>query len=289
VARLQYRTVHEDLVEALPELRLPRDRLVADWLEFDTELPGQHIVFDGTLQTLVEIVLTLEPGTPGRDELLRRALDFAEAMLAARDRGLEELALDAVAETLAGHPAGRDAADAFGGPRLRRWMTRHAGDYDPAANEDLIDLWGVRAELAPLLPDTPLQAIPGISHPADYMKIETLDAARDLPDGTVLLSTFGTTRLYVVVRAEQVALDTARLHRAARDLADYVGGDDPTGEPAMRLRRIPLGERVWNMDDGEDRHGRLRNEPWIAAALHPLREAILDHLAGRTDRLEIDD
>jgi hypothetical protein len=258
---MRYETVQRELIAALPELRAPRDRLVADWLTFDVTPPDESTVFAGTLTPLLEIVLALDPATPGRDAVLERILGFRDAMVASGDPRLAGLAAEAVSETLARHEAGE-------------------GEEEPA------DLWGVRAELADRLPRTPLQAIPGISHPADHLGLESLDAARDAPDGTVLLSTFGTTRLYVVVRADEVALDSARLHRAARDLAEYLG-DDPEGEPAMRLRRIPLGERVWNMDDGESRHGRLRAEPWIAPSLRSLRHAILDHLAARTERLDL--
>jgi hypothetical protein len=287
---MRYRTVHEDLIRTIPELRLPYERLVADWLEFDNRPPGQYVVFSGTIEPLVEVAVNLEPGTPGRDQVLRRAFDFAEAMLASADPQLAGLAIDAVAEPLARQPGGVEAVGTLGGSRLQRWVARHGAAHTRPGGpaEELIDLWGVRAELARLLPDTPLQAIPGISHPADHLRIEVLDDARAAPDGTILLSTFGTTRLYVVARAEDIALDADRLHRAARDLAEFMGGEDPFGEPAMRMRRIPLGERVWNMDDGENRHGRLRAEPWIAAPLEHLREEILDHLAGRTERLELD-
>jgi hypothetical protein len=286
VRELHYRTVHEDLIEALPELRRPYERLVEDWDGYGGEPPGQYIVFPDTLGKLLRVLLMLDDGTPGRGELLRRALDFGEEMLGSDDAAVEGVAIDSVADTLDGHPAGRDVAERFGGPRLKRWFQRHSRrDWGRPATDEIIDLWGVRAELADRLPGTRLQAIPGISHPADYLALATVEEAQAAPDGVVLLSTFGTTRLYVVVPARRVAIDDATLHRAAQDLAAFLGGEDPTGDPGVRLRRIPMGERVWNMDRGDEKHARLGHDPWIAGELEPLRPAILDHLAGRTSKL----
>jgi hypothetical protein len=80
VRELRYRTVHEDLIAALPALRRPYERLFSDWDDFDGEPPGQYIVFPDTRGTLLQVVLTLDEGTPGRDALLRRALDFVETL-----------------------------------------------------------------------------------------------------------------------------------------------------------------------------------------------------------------
>jgi hypothetical protein len=85
VAKLRYATVHEDLVAALPELAEPYARLFEDWDNFDSRPPGQYLVFPGTLGTLLEVTLTLPEGTPGREDLLQRAISFGELMLNAED------------------------------------------------------------------------------------------------------------------------------------------------------------------------------------------------------------
>ncbi|MGH3021309.1 MAG: hypothetical protein ACRDNR_14315, partial [Gaiellaceae bacterium] len=72
---LRYRTVHEDLVDVLPELGEPYRRLFQDWDNFGGEPPGQYIVFSETYGTMLEVALTLPDQTPGRAELLRRALE----------------------------------------------------------------------------------------------------------------------------------------------------------------------------------------------------------------------
>jgi hypothetical protein len=125
VGALRYATVHEDLIEALPELRRPYERLFEDWNDFGGEPPGQYLVFPDLLGTFLEIVLTLAEGTPGRTELLRRALRFGEEMLGAKGH-VRGLAIDSFAETLDLHPAGRRAAEQLGGPRLKAWSRRTA-------------------------------------------------------------------------------------------------------------------------------------------------------------------
>jgi hypothetical protein len=287
VRELRYRTVHEDLIAALPELRRPYQRLFDDWDDFGGEPPGQYLVFPDTLGRVLEIALTLEDGTPGRAELLRRALSFAE-MLFGDDSELQSLVIDAVADTLDGHPAGREAAARFGGPRLNAWFARYSrDDWKRPPADQIIDLWGVRAELDALLPATPLAEIPGISHPADYLALDSVQAARAFDDGAVLLSTFGTTRLYAVVRAADVAIGDAGLDRAARDIAAFLGGEDPQGNPGLRVRRIPRGERVWNMDTGAERHTRLHAGPWVADALAELRPALLAYITGQAAQLDL--
>jgi hypothetical protein len=287
VGGLRYRTVHEDLIAALPELRRPYERLFADWDNFQGEPPGQYIVFD-TLGTLIQVVLTLDEDTPGRDDVLRRALKFAETMFGGADGEVEGLAIDSVAETLSNHPAGRQAAERLGGPQLNAWFASYAVDpREGPPDDEIIDLWGVRAELDPLLPATPLAAIPGISHPADHLALDSVNAARAVDDGAVLLSTFGTTRLYVVIRTAHIAIDEERLDRAAQDIAAFVGGEDPHGEPGLRLRRIPIGERVWNMNAGAEKHTRLYREPWVADELGAVRSPLLAYIAGQRSGLDL--
>jgi len=257
-----------------------------DWDDFGGEPPGQYIVFSDTLGTLLEVTLTLAEGTPGRAVVLRRALAFGEAMLAGASRAVHDLAIDAVAETLDGHPAGVAAAGRFGGPRLNTWFATHSEpDWPRPPHAEIIDLWGVRDELSALLPGIALQAIPGISHPAKYHALASLDVARAAADGMVLLSAFGTTTPYVVARAAGVTAGRETLAHAARDIAVLLGEEEREAAPGLELRRIPLGERVWNMARGPEPHGRVTDEPWVAAVLEAHRDEILDLLAGRIARL----
>lgn len=286
---LRYVDALAPLLQALPELRPPYERLVDDWDNFGGEPPGQYIVFSDTYGTMLEVVLTLPERTPGRERLLRRTIDFGERMLQSQDRAVADLAIDALAERLDGHPAGRAVAEQFGGPRLKQWFASYSSDdWQRPLPDEIIDLWGVRREITSLLPATPPHEIPGISHPAPYLALDSVEDARQVSDGTVILASFGTTRLYVVARATHVACDDDTLGRAARELAEIIGGEDPRGDPAARYLRIPLHERVWNMDRGQHRHTRLDDKPWTADSLRPFRQAIRQLLGAGRDRIEGD-
>ncbi len=283
---LQYVKAHQAMLDALPELRPCYERLFNDWDNFGGEPPGEYIVFADTFGRLVEILATLPTETRGQLDVLQRAIDFGEQMLASRDDAVRSLGIDALAETLDGHPAGATIARDLGGKELRRWFASYStDDWVRPWPDEIIDLWGVREALAPLLPDLALTDIPGISHPADYRSLGSLSEAKRTVDGVALLSTFGTTRLYVVCPAPLIACDDAALQQTALDIAATTGGEDPGGDPGVRYRRIPTGERVWNMDAGANRHSRLGDDPWIADHLHGLRSAILDVLSARIERL----
>lgn len=281
MGELRYGTVHEDLVDAFTELREPYTRLFQDWDNFGGEPPGQYIVFSDTFGTMLEVALTLPEQTPGRRELLRRALDFGEAMLSANDDAVRSLAIDALAERLDGHPAGREVAQAFGGPSLRSWFAAYsADDWERPPADEIIDLWGVREAISPLLPATPTHELPGISYPSSSPTLESLEAARSLPDGVVMLAAYGTTHPHAVVRAAEVGAEPSALDALAVRLAGLVGGDHPAGGLRAQYRRVPAGERVWNMHRGEERHTRLWDEPWVADSLSAVREPILAVVRG---------
>jgi hypothetical protein len=126
-----FNMVHEDLLEAFPNLREPYRRLFDDWDNFEGEPPGQYIVFPDTYGTLVEVTLALPDQTPGRDEVLRRALDFGERMMGASDTRVRSLAIDALAERLDSRRGGPEVAASLGGPLLRGWFDAYSRtDWD---------------------------------------------------------------------------------------------------------------------------------------------------------------
>jgi len=283
---LQYERVHAAMIEALPELRPCYDRLVADWGD-EGPPPGQYIVLGSTYADLLKLLVALPSEARGRRELLERAVAFGERMLASSDDETRYLGIDALAETLDGCPGGPAVAREFGGPALKRWFASFSrDDWVRQPSDPLIDLWGVRDAIASALPDVALRDLPGISHPADYLALSSLSEAKAVPNGVVLLSTHGTTHLYVVCPARFVRCDESALEQAAIDIAAKRGGEEYSrGEPGVRYRTIPLGERVWNMRRGKDPHGRLTEDVWIADELRGMRQDILDLLAGRVARL----
>jgi len=283
---LQFEDVHAAMIEALPELRPCYDRLVADWGD-EGPPPGQYNVLSGTYEPLLKLLVALPSATRGRRELLERAVAFGEQMLASSDDETRYLGIDALAETLDMCPGGTAIAREFGGPALKGWFASFSrDDWVRQPSDDLIDLWAVRDAIASALPDVALRDLPGISHPASYRALSSLSETQATPDGVVLLSTHGTTHLYVVCPARLVRCDESALERAAIAIAARRGGEEFTrGEPSVRYCTIPPGERVWNMRRGRDRHGRLREDAWIADELRGMRRDILDLLAGRVARL----
>jgi hypothetical protein len=288
VGELRYRTVHEDLLAALPDLRAPYQRLFDDWDTGGGEPPGQYIVFSDTYGKLLEVTLTLREGTAGREEVLRQALDFGEAMLSAPDAAVNDLAIDALAERLDGHPDGRAVAERLGGPALRAWFKAYGqADWQGPEPDEIIDLWGVREAIAPRFPGTRPHELPGISYPSASPDLESLDAARAAKDAVVMLAAYGTTHLCAVMRANEVGADPATLDDLAVQLAEIVGGELPRGGPSTKYLRIPRGERVWNMHTGDERHCRLWDEPWVADPLRPWRAGIFAVLRGEADLSEL--
>jgi hypothetical protein len=289
VSAMLYRTVHKGLLAAFPELREPYQRLFDDWDNFEGEPPGQYIVFSDTYGTMVEVALALPQRTVGREEVLRRATEFGETMLTASDAAVHDLGIDALAERLDNARGGPEVARQLGGSSLQTWFHAYSrSDWERPADDEIIDLWGVREAISHLLPDTPTHELPGISYPSASPDLRTLDAARAADDGAVLLAAYGTTHLLAVIRAGEVRADALTLDDLAVQLAHRLGDDLPAGSPsakspAARYRRIPRGERVWNMDRDGERHSRLWDEPWVADAFVAQRDLIASILRGDAD------
>jgi hypothetical protein len=148
---------------------------------------------------------------------------------------------------------------------------------------EIIDLWGVRAVIADLLPQCPSQRRSTHFHPADYLALDSLEQARQADDGVVLLATYGTTRLYVVCPARLVSARHEPLDQAARDRVLALDGNDSRAKAGVRYRRIPPGERVWYLKTA----GETALSPWgrpldLAPARSVEGAEILDLLAGRS-------
>jgi hypothetical protein len=289
VGELFYRTVHQDLLAAFPELREPYQRLLDDWDNFEGEPPGQYIVFGDTFGTMVEVALAVPEGAAGREGLLRRATDFAERMLTAADAAVHALVVDALAERLDDRRGGPEVAGRLGGPSLRAWFRAYSrSDAERRVDEEIVDLWGVREAISHLFPDTPTHELPGVSYPSASSDLGTFAAARAADDGVVLLAAYGTTQLFAVIRAREVRADARTLDDLAVQLADRLGDDLPEGSasarsPSAKYCRIPRGERVWNMHRDGEPHSRLWDEPWVADALGAQRDLILSILRGEAD------
>lgn len=285
---IRFEAVTDALVDAFPELQVCRERSVAGW---GGESPGAYIDFSELLGTMGQILMQMveiagmPKDVPGREELLARIFHFGEQLLTSDDQEVRFLGMDVLAGIIAPYWAGHEAVEEFGGPEVRRWWDKALQEDFNLPDDEYVEIGdteGVRAAIAPLLPTVPLTDIPGISHPADYLSLGSLEAARRAPDGAVLLAAYGTNHPFVVWRAAHMNATHAVLDQAARDIADHLGGDLPEGEPGVAYRLIPHGERVWHMEVGDDVATRLYDDPWLHDDLSPWSESIVDLLAGRS-------
>jgi hypothetical protein len=289
-AGIRFETATDALVQAFPELRICRERAVAGW---GGESPGQYIDFSELLGTLGQILMAMvevagmPKDVPGRERLLERFFDFAEQLLASDDREARYLGMDMLEGVITPYWAGYEAVEEFAGQEVKRWWASAREDFHlpDGEYEEILDTEGVRAAIAPLLPTVPLNDIPGISHPADYLSLGSLEEVQQKPDGAVLLAAYGTNHPFVVARAASVDATHDVLDEAAQDVAEHLGGDAPQGAPGAVYRLIPHGERVWQMDVGDDAATRLYDDPWVRDELQPWNTSILDLLAGRSRTL----
>jgi len=279
---LSYAEIERHLVAALPELRQPVERLRIDWFSApgETEPPGQYIVLSDTYSCGLHSLIAAEPTMPQRERLLQRFIDFGERMMAC-EQPLRSLGIDALGETLQQHSEGGALVVRFGGPALSRWWASYGGLFDSVDEAGPIDIWGVREALVAAAPGATLTMLPGISHPADHRRLDALQSARGDPAGRVLLAAFGTSHPLLVASASSVACSETDLQDLAKRLAEARGGETPNGSPAPTYWQIPLGERVWNMDEPHEPHKRLTEDIWIHPSARRLTSQALAVIAGR--------
>ena len=159
------------------------------------------------------------------------------------------------------------------------------------AERKIIDLYGTRDVIAEALcaERVDLISIPGITSPRTWARYPSLREARQDADGTVFLSCFGTSSLYVICPARSVTRNELALLDLARDLASIEDREPNQREKTQSaFFRLVSGERVWNMRTDESRHGRYQGTLWIHLALwdRGLAGAIEEVLYGKRRRLQ---
>jgi hypothetical protein len=182
-------------------------------------------------------------------------------------------------------PGGREVAAEMGGPALHQWMAKYSRDDWTRTNREIIDLWGVREVIATQLPEVPLCEIPGITQPAEHHFLESLGDAQASADGVVMLYAFGMSGMFVLARGSVVHCGEDKLIRLAVELAPVHHKSDADvltrGEPGVLYFDIPVGEKVWNMTIGAERHACLNPEIdiWVAPSLEQRHIYIREQLA----------
>jgi hypothetical protein len=289
-ARILFETAHLNLLEALPELVPAYDRLCLDCANFEGEPPGQYTVFSDLLGVWLEVLLRMSADTSGRDEALSRATGFGENLLSCDDQSAREVAMDSYADAFIS-PSRREEARRFGGPALLARLDEYFSDYRGEADDDvIIDLWGVREMLKPLLPDSNWRDIPGCSRPADHYEIDSSEVTRNTTDAALLFCDHGHTDVYLVAPVSMVRATAGDLNRAVHALAPHFHHLDRAPEvhsPQARWFIIPAGEKVWNMDSEAEEDRRFEGELIIHPSLTSYSSQIRDLLAGERSTISI--
>lgn len=104
--------------------------------------------------------------------------------------------------------------------------------------------------------------VPGILSREQCERFLSLRQAREETDAAIFLSCFGP---YGIGPAAAVCCDEETLTQLVCDLAER---EDKEPEQWRKARvayyRLPLGERTWGMNTGDERHGRYTGALWIA-------------------------
>jgi hypothetical protein len=117
-----------------------------------------------------------------------------------------------------------------------------------------------------------------------YLPLRSLEDARALPDGFVVLQGDDGGQIYVVCRASQVSCSMEALETLLRDLDEIAW---PGNDPDMRrvfYERLPEGAGVAGGMGG----GLVTNEPWVHKMFVAagLKDAILGVLRGERECLK---
>jgi hypothetical protein len=168
MSKFTYQDIERQVAAMLPELRPAAEHYWQVEGEPGSD-SGPYMFFESMFGSYVTILLAMAK-SPGRDRMLRRAFDFADAMLLNGDDQVRNLAFIGLLES-------RGAwwwlhAEPFMGPAAKReldayepsWRNAAAG---VAADEAMfIDLYGVRSVIARELAEEgiSLESVPGVTH-----------------------------------------------------------------------------------------------------------------------------
>jgi hypothetical protein len=171
MAKVTYPHIERQLVERLPELRPAAEYYWQVEGEPGSD-SGPYIFFESMFGSYVTILLAM-PQAPGRDRLLQRAFDFAEAMLVHGDDQVRHLAFIGLLESRGAWWWRR--AEPFMGPAAKREVETYepawrSGSADVVVDDPMfIDMYGVRSVIARELAEDgiSLDRVPGATHARD--------------------------------------------------------------------------------------------------------------------------
>jgi hypothetical protein len=302
----EYSRIETQTIEAFPHLR-PAAEEYWRYEGRPGEDSGPYIFFDTVVGAYFKILLAMPTGTT-RNRLLAQGFEIIDEMLAGHAEVLE-IAWVSLLEGQArwwlerARPfLGPIATKAFDEYEPWRLTATTDGTLEPP--DEIIDLYGAGDVVLDQLrgEGTGAADVPGVRVPRGGRSLTSLAVARRDVDGVVLLSCFGTTDLYVVAPASEVACEHEALTSLAADLA-HLGLLEPgeTEPSEVGYYRIFVGERVWRMfgpdfaaawrlgtargAPGLVEHERWTGQTWISpfypSGIHDRIHSVLSGLSTR--------
>jgi hypothetical protein len=161
----------------------------------------------------------------------------------------------------------------FLGPAARRELDQWQPNWREAFNlnaqvepdKEIIDLYCVREVILRELKSDRIdrRQIPGNTYPNESQRYSTLRIAEHHDDAVVLLGRYSIP--YLVCPPESINCHPTTLLVLAQNLVPFEDQDqNPESYAYVIFPRIPLGERVWQMNHGNKKHLRYEGQLWIA-------------------------
>jgi hypothetical protein len=264
-----YDLIETQIIEELPELKSASD-VYSELEGKQGEDCGAYIFYEEMFGAYVEVLLNM-PDSPCRNRLLTRAFSLVDEMLESRDKDVRDLAYIGTLEW-------RDLwyysrALPFLGTAARRELDQWEPNWHEAFNLDaevepdkeIIDLYCVREVILRELESEGIDRrhVPGNTYPHESQRFSTLRIAEHHVDAAVLLGRYSMP--YLVCPHNMINCHETVLLRLAQDLVAFDGQDQNSESNACVIYpRIPLGERVWQMNHGNKKHLRYEGQLWIA-------------------------
>jgi hypothetical protein len=290
--KFSYDSIETQIIEILPELE-PAAEVYAELEGRPGEDSGAYVFFESMFGAYVEILLDM-PSSIGRDRLLNRAFRLVDEMLRSSDNDVSDLAYIGQLESKSLWFYSR--ALPFLRPLARRVLDKWEPRWQEAFNlnaevepdREVIDLYCAREVILRELKSEGMDRyhIPGNTYPNRSQGFTSLEIAKHNEEAVVFLACFSSP--YVVCPPKLVNCTEAVLLKLSQNLAE-IDNQEPNqkSKAYVVFPRIPLGERVWNMDHGDIKHLRYEGKLWIADKFtqEGLSKSIIEVLNGTRDSL----
>ena len=267
-----YKLIETQIIEVLPELQ-PAANVYEKLEGKPGDDCGPYIFFEDVIGAYVKILLNM-PGSSGRDRLLKRVFNLLDDMLQSNDRDVRDLAYIGLLEGygLWYYARALPFLDPVACSELDKWETNWREAYNFKAeikpDEEIIDLYCVREVILNELESEGITRldVPGNTYPNDSMMFDSLKAAKNGMEAVVYLG--WDSHPLVICPPEMANCSEKTLFKLGNILAGFDGDiKHKKSDKFASFPRIPLGERVWQMNHGDRIHLRYGGKLWIKDSL----------------------